>query len=169
MRADIVSKGLKQCIERVTLLFNACDEYLKDPENPAKYDIGPRSEDVTVTFVERVGEDGREVKRKRKLSEILADLRQQPGITVRSAEIRHADIRELMLKTMTEARSVLAFLVDLEVLDHNARQNRLFAEELFCFLDELEPGLRDRFLERVREKRMIRPEACVLGRMGNRG
>src|SRR4051812_3064907 len=35
---------LHRCLERVNLLFDACDRWLRDPEDPSRYDVGPRAE-----------------------------------------------------------------------------------------------------------------------------
>lgn len=160
--ADVVMAGLIRCVDRVNLLFDACHEYLTDPESPGKYHVGPRSGDVMVTYLE-AGEDGENVRRKRKLSDLLADMEERAGITVTHTTIKHADIRELILKTMSEARANLSFLVDLEVLQHNARQSRLFAEELLNFVEELGPGLLNQFLNRIRQKKLIRSELTMEG------
>jgi hypothetical protein len=173
LRANTLWSQIAKGIQRVNMLFDACHKYLEDPENPGKYDLGARSEDITVIYKEPCehNEDApaqlsifkgspaseeKEVRRKRKLSELLSELEERAGIKIERATIRHSDIRELILKTMSEARSNLSFLANLEVIDHNVRQSRQFTEELLAFLDELGPNLRDRFLERIREKRMMR-------------
>lgn len=173
LRADTIWSQLARCIQRVNMLFDACHSYLEDPASPGKYDLGPRSEDITVIYTEPCvssegvsaqlsifkgspAQDEKEVRRKRKLSELLSELEERAGIKIERATIRHSDIRELILKTMNEARSNLSFLASLEVIDHNVRQSRQFTEELLSFLDELGPGLRNRFLERIQEKRMMR-------------
>src|SRR5690242_19426041 len=47
--ADRALAQLEKCLNRVNLLMDACDEWLRDPENPERYYIGPRAEDVMVT------------------------------------------------------------------------------------------------------------------------
>jgi hypothetical protein len=106
------------------------------------------------------------VRRKRKLSEIIVDLEGQTGIQVKRTEIKHADIRELIIKGLGESRATLAFLVDLQVLDHNMQQSQFFAEKLFNFLDEHEPGLARRFLERIRDEKMMRQAISLPERTG---
>ena len=51
-RSRDVMKEFGRCFERTNLLFEACDRWLRDPEDPTRYDINPRSEDVWITFVE---------------------------------------------------------------------------------------------------------------------
>jgi hypothetical protein len=96
-RAGETLAQLNRCLERVNLLFDACDRWLRDPDDPTRYDIGPRAEDLHVTYVEPDG-DGKPVRKKAKLSELLARL---DGIApeIRMVETKHADPRELVLHT----------------------------------------------------------------------
>ncbi len=88
---------LNRCLERVNLLFDACDSWLRDPDDPNRYDIGPRAEDLKVTYIDR-DEQGKAIRKKARLSELLARL---AGIApdVRLVETKHADPRELVLHT----------------------------------------------------------------------
>lgn len=40
--ADLMAE-LTRCFVRVNKLFDACDEWLMDSDNPERYDIGPRA------------------------------------------------------------------------------------------------------------------------------
>jgi len=62
---------LGRCFQRVTLLFNACDRWLRDADDPARYDIGPRAGDILVTYAEP-GPNGKPVRRKEALDRLLA-------------------------------------------------------------------------------------------------
>ena len=37
---DVMAE-LRRCFERVNLLFDACDRWLRDADDPARYDLGP--------------------------------------------------------------------------------------------------------------------------------
>lgn len=93
---DIMGE-LQRCFERVNLLFDACDRWLRDADDATRYDIGPRSEDVTVTYSE-TSEGGKTVRRKEKLS-VLLERVSGSGRTVEWGETKHADPRTLVLKT----------------------------------------------------------------------
>jgi hypothetical protein len=93
--ADDLLSELRQCIERVSLLSDACDRWLRDPDDPTQYNVGPRSEDVTVTYEEMDSE--RVLRKKAPLSELLARL--EGRYTVTAVETKHADPRELLLKS----------------------------------------------------------------------
>ncbi|MGH2976419.1 MAG: hypothetical protein ACREOQ_17690, partial [Gemmatimonadales bacterium] len=67
-------------LERVNLLFDACDRWLRDPEDPTRYEIGPRAENVQVTY-EDEDERGKPIRRKARLSVLLKRVRGvAPGV-----------------------------------------------------------------------------------------
>ena len=102
---------LQACMARVQLLADACDAWLRDPEDPTRYDIGPRSEDVKVTYW-AVGRNGKPVRKKRKLSLLLKDLHR----IVREfevVEVKHADPRTLFLKAAEQLRAQLELVAKL--------------------------------------------------------
>jgi hypothetical protein len=88
---------LDRCIQRINLLFDACHEWLTDPDDPSRYYIGPRSEDLQVVYTAQDAE-GKPVRRKARLSELLNRV---AGVApeVRLVETKHADPRELVLDT----------------------------------------------------------------------
>lgn len=113
--ATNVMAQLELCFRRVNLLFDACDRWLRDADDPTRYDLGPRSEDVRVTYEEPV-EDGASRRRKERLSVLLARLEQPEtglGLRVVSAEYRHADPRELVLKTSGQLQGQTELLAKL--------------------------------------------------------
>jgi hypothetical protein len=98
---------LKRSMARVNLLFDACDRWLRDPENPEQYDVGPRAHDVVVTYTERDGD--RLVRKKARLSYLL----DQSGVDVDSAETKYADPRMLLLRTSAQLQSNLELIAKL--------------------------------------------------------
>ncbi len=125
---DVMAE-LQRCFERVNLLFDACDRYLRDPDDPARYDVGPRSEDVTVTYTEP-GEDGKPVRRKAHLSTLLARAEQGSAFVVDRAETKVADPRELVLKAAAQLTTQVQLLAKLlGQLDERPQVNVLMAPE----------------------------------------
>jgi len=110
-----VMDELRRCFERVNLLFDACDRWLRDADDPARYDIGPRAEELDVTYEELHGE--RTVRRKATLAELLAKVDStgtaEAGRTVRMVETKHADPRELVLKTAGRLQPQIELLAKL--------------------------------------------------------
>ncbi len=124
---DVMAE-LHRCLVRVNLLFDACDRWLRDPDNPEQYDVGPRAEDVTVTYW-APGPTGRPIRKKAKLSRLLARL-EDAGTDVDHGETRHADPRDLLLKTADRLQASLELLARLtKQLDERPTVNILLAPE----------------------------------------
>lgn len=126
--ADVVLRELQRCMERVNLLFDACDRWLRDPANPERYDVGPRAEDVDVIYAEE-GLDGKPVRKKARLSELLTRVA-VGGLAAERSTYRHADPRELVLKTAGQLQGHLELLAKLRgELDERPQINVLLAPE----------------------------------------
>lgn len=110
--ATEVIRELERITERAQLLYDACDRYLRDADDPSRYDIGPRDHEVTVTYYERDdGSDGgRRRPRKELLSSLLDRLERDHGIRVVRESIRIADPRDLIIKTMVALKGNLELL-----------------------------------------------------------
>jgi len=125
-----VMEELGRCFQRVNLLFDACDRWLRDADDPTRYDIGPRAGDILVTYDEP-GPKGKPVRRKEALDRLLARVEAAgEGLTVERWESKHADPRELVLKTaqqLTGQTQLLAKL--LGQLDERPQVNVLMAPE----------------------------------------
>ncbi|HZS09425.1 MAG TPA: hypothetical protein VFD58_31625 [Blastocatellia bacterium] len=124
---DSVLDELRRCAERLHLLFDACDAWLRDADDPQRYDIGPRSEEVTVTYTVTAGE-GKFVRKKAKLSELLA--RVDGTFEVDRAETKYADPRDLVLKTYDRIQNQLELVAKLiGELNDQPQVNILIAPE----------------------------------------
>src|SRR5262249_25235065 len=62
--------GLHDALAHLQRFLGACDAWLRDADDPGAYDLSPRAQEVLVTYLEEV--DGRIVRRKARLSELLA-------------------------------------------------------------------------------------------------
>jgi hypothetical protein len=109
---DIMGE-LQECIARVSLLSDACDRWLRDPDDPTRYDVGPRAQDVKVTYEEEAGtpERPRTIRKKAPLSELLA--RVEGRYTVTAVETKHTDPRELLLKSYDRLQGRLELVAKL--------------------------------------------------------
>ena len=93
---DVMAE-LESTLRRMNKLFDACDDWLTDPEDPERYDLGPRAEELLVHYW-ATGADGRRVRAKAPLSELLQQVVRTGGIEVEGVDLRGADPRELILK-----------------------------------------------------------------------
>jgi hypothetical protein len=107
---DVMAE-LRRCFERTNLVMDACDRWLRDPEDPSRYDVGPRAGDVMVIYLEH-GADGKEHQRKAPLDALLARLG-EGGLQPVGYEVKHADPRELVLKAVAQLRPSIELLGEL--------------------------------------------------------
>jgi len=123
-----VMEELTRCFQRVNLLFDACDRWLRDADDPTRYDIGPRAGDILVTY-EQPGADGKPIRRKEALDRLLARV-EGSGMALERWDTKYADPRDLVLKTaqqLTGQTQLLAKL--LGQLDERPQVNVLMAPE----------------------------------------
>jgi ATP-dependent exoDNAse (exonuclease V) beta subunit len=136
-----VLRELSRCAARLNLLFDACDKWLRDANNPNRYDIGPRAEEIFVTYLEK-GDDGRKIRKKAKLSDLLAKIDKQHEVV--SSETKHADPRELVLKTYDRIESLLTLIAKLiGQLDERPQVNVLLSPEWAVIRSYLVESLED--------------------------
>ena len=66
-------QDIKRYIQRAETLWRACDRFLRDPDNPDEYDLGPRDRDIEVIYEEKVpAADGfKSVMKRAMLSQLL--------------------------------------------------------------------------------------------------
>lgn len=107
-----VMDELRRCFARVNLLFDACDRWLRDADDPSRYDIGPRAEELDVTY-EDVLINGQgnpyTVRRKKKLSDLLPTIESETR-TITLVETKYADPRDLVLKTANRLQGQMELL-----------------------------------------------------------
>ena len=121
-QADRVMEELQRCFQRVNLLFDACDRWLRDPEDLSRYDIGPRAEDVSIIYME-TDADGKERRVKAQLSTLLAKI-EGAGYGIVLVESKYADPRELVLKTANRLQGQTELLATSIIKTSNEREKR---------------------------------------------
>lgn len=90
-----VLMSLIEAAQRIKLLSDACDMWLRDADDPTRYDIGPRSEEVWVTYEIEL-DDGKTKRQKARLSELLDRVAGLGSMLL--VETKSADPRDLVLK-----------------------------------------------------------------------
>lgn len=105
---------LERCFRRINKVFDACDQYLRDADNPDRYSLDPRAEDVSVIYHDQADTNARgEPRRKRaRLSRLLA-LAANGSLDIERVEWRIADPRELILKSASQLHQHLDMLAKL--------------------------------------------------------
>lgn len=108
-----VMAELERCVKHTNKMLAACDAWLTDPEDPARYSLEPRTEEVTVIYTE-TGDDGKPQRKRAQLTQLLPKVEKKKGRTVESWEVKRADPRDLILKTIAQLRPQAELLARLE-------------------------------------------------------
>ena len=87
---------LEGYIRTADKMIKAAEEYLQDPDNPDKLYLGPKAEEVEITYTETVGE--KTVKGKGSLQELIDKIEDQ-GIRVGFVRYKHEDPRRTILNS----------------------------------------------------------------------
>lgn len=134
-----VMRHLFTNVERFTLLLDAVDKWLRDPDNPNRYDISPRADEIEVVYEDAALEGKR---RKHKLSELL---RRLEGIGVWPDRVtwRQADRCELLLKTGEGLKSQLSLYVDIIDKLRQVEQIDRFHTAVLDAINEVAPDVRE--------------------------
>jgi hypothetical protein len=124
-----VMEELERCVRRINLLLEACDRWLRDPDDPSRYSLDPRAEEVQVIYTTRTAQGP--VRRRVPLSHLLeAVTHQSPGLVVEHVENKSADPRELLLKSTSQLKGQIELLAKLlGQLDERPAVNVLVAPE----------------------------------------
>lgn len=113
-RAGEIRAEVSQIINRIKKLLAAADDYLSDPDDPTRYTIGPRAEDITVTYTEAVSDGEKRQRRKAPLTSLIARVEHATGIDVVAWESRHSDPRDVLVKASVAARGLFELLAKVE-------------------------------------------------------
>jgi transcriptional regulator with XRE-family HTH domain len=138
---------LTRGLHRANLLQDACDEWLRDAEDPERYDVGPRAGEVWVTYLEEIG-DGKRIPRKATLQALLDEVGAVGSIE--KSESKHSDPRELILKTCQEVRQTVATAADLARMLADAQVMERFREAVLAEIAKESPEVAERIAQAVR-------------------
>ena len=136
---DVMAE-IGRLFHRMNKLFDACDRWLTDPDDPDRYDIGPRADEVTVVYL-----DG-DTTRKARLSTLLRELHGATGMVYGGGDWKHADPRKLVLETAAQLRGQLELVVDLMERAHNAERMERLTEAILAALKGKAPDVAEAVL-----------------------
>ena len=114
---DLVGNSLiKQVEADITLvhkLVRACDAWLTDPDDPNKYFLGPRGEEIDITYQETDPETGRleKMMKKASLQEMIHAI-ESKGFVIRNITTKQADPRELLLKSISKLEGIVKMILE---------------------------------------------------------
>lgn len=98
---------LRRLFVRMNKMIDACDDWLTDPDDPTRYNLGPRAHEVMVTYEEEIGTEDRPRTKRRKapLSQLLEEARGKRDLAYTLVETKSADPRDLIIKTANRLQS----------------------------------------------------------------
>jgi hypothetical protein len=138
---DVMTE-LRRCFARVNLVLDACHAWLLDPEDPTRYTLEPRADDVWIIYTER-GPGGKPERKKARLSRLLARL-EDAGVDVQGGEHRVADPRKLVLDAAAQLRETTALLAGLLERLHGFEEAQAFQDIVITILREETPDVHAR-------------------------
>jgi hypothetical protein len=151
-----VMEQLSKNLVRANLLMDACDEWLRDAEDESRYNLEARSGEIDVTYKVEVRTDNgyRTLKRKKKLDELLGLLEGTDDdgarfVGVEKGEYKHADPRELILKTQAETRQTAGLIIEAMQRVTNARIMDEFRQACVEEIGKESPDCAQRIAERL--------------------
>lgn len=151
-------------LSRVNLLMDACDEWLRDPQRPERYDIGPRADDVEVIYTVTIttANGPQKQKRKKTLAELLGDVEDgcdDDGARfeqVEKGEYKTADPRELILKTVQESRQTVGAMTELAKLLADMKAMQEWRETVLDAIGKVAPDVREQIIGEIRSSLVLR-------------
>jgi hypothetical protein len=111
-----ISEQIDNLFTKANLMLDATHAWLQDPDNTDRYDLGPRAEEITVTYEDRIEEEKRTTYRrgKAKLSELLAEaMGDRDDRSWTKIEVKHADPRNLHLQSIAQLKAIVELLAKL--------------------------------------------------------
>ena len=98
---------------RMEKLYDACDEYLQDPADPNRYELGPRAWEMDIVYRTVEDDTGRMITRKESLQALLDKLDNQ-GYQPWEVRMKQADPRRLIIDTHNALCKELELMAKIE-------------------------------------------------------
>jgi transposase-like protein len=98
---------------RMQKLYDACDEYLQDPKNPERYDLGPKSWEIDIVYRTVEPDTGKMIVRKESLDALLLKL-DSSGYQPWEVKFKHADPRKLIIETANSLSKNLELIAKIQ-------------------------------------------------------
>lgn len=104
---DVIAT-LNRCADRADRMLAAADAWLRDPNDPDKYNLNPRTHEVEIVYEREVGD--RTVRETRKLRDLMEAVESGLGVSVVRGETKVADPRKLLLDAVATLKPVAELL-----------------------------------------------------------
>jgi transposase len=115
-----ILERIERVLEKLEKLYAACDEYLRDPENPGKYCLGPRSWELDVVYRVMDGK-GKVCLRKQRLDRLL----ETTGLPVHEVVSKLNDPRKFLIDTAAVMGKQLELIAKIQGTLRESVQNNI--------------------------------------------
>src|SRR5262245_57710739 len=124
-RAIVVEDEVNRVFNRLNKLLDACDEWLTDPSDHAKYSLDARAHELLVIYddLADLTEKGQPKRKRDQLSNLLARLEKKGRVEAASVTLKRADPRDLIVRTAGEIKGQLELFARLQGLFQRDRAN----------------------------------------------
>lgn len=94
---EAIVERIHNLIKRLEKLVNAADDWLTDPDDPEKYTLAPRADEVEIVYY-TYDREGKPIRHKKKLQELVNQI-EETGKEVAELQWKNVDIRTLLPRT----------------------------------------------------------------------
>jgi len=127
---DAFLNRIETAMVRVQKLYDACDKWLLDSDNPNEYNLDPRASEYTVIYLEPETE-GQQRKRNKCSLQQLLDRIEASGREKLLVESKTADVRKLLLDTAMVLNKQLELLAKIQGLVKDNLSVTINAESIY--------------------------------------
>ena len=153
---ESVLAEINDIMKNLRKMVNACDEYLQDPDDPDKYYVGPRGEDIDVSYLDyTVIDEQHPVRMKKSLQELIEEV--QTGKEIINTQYKFRDPRQLLLDTANAINKQLELLAriqgQIKDITINITHTTVWIEIQQIILDATKgfPEVREKIADRLRQ------------------
>lgn len=121
----VVEDEINRVFRRLGKVLDACDEWLTDPDDAAKYSLDARDSELMVIYddLTDLTDRGKPKRKRGHLSELLRRLEEFARVEPVAVSIKRADPRDLIVKTAGEIKGQLELFARLKGLFQRERAN----------------------------------------------
>jgi len=129
---DSLVKQVEADIFMIHKLVRACDQWLTDPDDPSKYFLGPRGNEIEITYMGKDKETGRQEKipRKATLQEMIDVIEDEKIYVIHNITHKYADPRELLLKAIAKLEGIVKMILDTTMAEIENKHKREAIEKV---------------------------------------
>jgi hypothetical protein len=140
---------LNQCMRRMMMLSSAHHEFLLDPEDETRYNIGPRSTEIEVIY----HDPSYEKPQKATLQALINRIEKR--FDTESMKWKAADPRSEIRATTTAISALITQMIELAAMLADAAAMQTFRESLLSEIAKVSPDVAERIATAVRRRLVL--------------